>query len=246
MSKIQLLVSVKNASEAKAAAVGGADIIDVKDPNQGSLGFAGWSAIRDVNEVVRAQSLIVSAALGELTEWQDRRADLDRESLPRLAFAKIGLAFAEPVRATPGGPASVSHWEQDWLSVRNRLTNVDQWVAVAYSDFAACDAPSPEDVLQAAIRTECRILLLDTFVKDGRTTFDHLATSQLKGLIRLSHESGLKIAIAGQVTANDVSVIAELKPDIVAVRGAVCEHQDRKRSVVASEVSRLKTAIDSI
>ena len=35
-----LLVSVRSAAEALAALAGGADVIDVKEPNQGSLGAA--------------------------------------------------------------------------------------------------------------------------------------------------------------------------------------------------------------
>ena len=49
---IQLLVSVRNAEEAVQAADSGADIIDVKEPEFGSLGFAGGATIREVVDAV--------------------------------------------------------------------------------------------------------------------------------------------------------------------------------------------------
>ena len=37
---VRLLVSVRNASEARAAINGGADVIDIKEPDHGPLGMA--------------------------------------------------------------------------------------------------------------------------------------------------------------------------------------------------------------
>ena len=65
---MQLLVSVRNANEAVLAAQSGADIIDVKEPVQGALGFAGWNTISDVVEAV-SSNVPTSAALGECVEW---------------------------------------------------------------------------------------------------------------------------------------------------------------------------------
>lgn len=241
MSGIQLLVSVRNATEARAAMAGGADIVDVKDPDHGSLGFAGWNTIQDVCSVVADGSSVVSAALGELEEWNDRSEPSEHDDLPVLQYAKIGLA-----NVTHSHDSANLQWEIRWLKVRTSFFNVKRWVAVAYSDFKTCGAPAPNQVLEAAIRSSCQILLFDTFVKDGRTTFDHLSMASLKQLFCRAQEAGLKVAIAGQVTAADVRLIEDVRPDIVAVRGAVCEHQDRKLQVVQGEVERLKEAIQSI
>lgn len=255
MSRIQLLVSVRNAIEAVAAADGGADIIDVKDPEQGSLGFAGWEVIQSIQRSINT-SCTVSAALGELHEWKDHQGSLNPSELPALHFAKIGLAQQQQQLASPAIKLDSnsthdhgdrpSEWITDWEFVRKQLPNVQQWVAVAYSDFQRCNAPEPRQVLDAAIATDCRILLLDTFLKDGRTTFDHLTESELRQLIQRSHSENIKVAIAGQVSANDVSRIQTLRPDIVAVRGAVCERQDRRKGIQQSQVVRLREALDSL
>ena len=245
MSKIQLLVSVKNCQEALVAATAGADIVDIKDPDQGSLGFAGWATITAIVRSVK-RSCVVSAALGELYQWQNQRtlqATFHAADLPSLQFAKIGLARQ---CKSESHLEHSSAWLADWQSVRTNLQNVKQWVAVAYSDFACCGTPHPQRVLDAAIETNCRVFLLDTFVKDGLTTFDHLSEVELRGLAQRSQTAGIKIAIAGQVSVDNVESFQAIRPDIVAVRGAVCEGEDRRRSIQQDQVVKLKAALNSL
>ena len=45
---MRLLVSVVSAEEARSALAGGADIVDVKDPGEGSLGAPAPGALSDV------------------------------------------------------------------------------------------------------------------------------------------------------------------------------------------------------
>ena len=46
----QFLVSIRNANECEAAHFGGADIIDVKEPNNGPLGMADLDALRQIRD----------------------------------------------------------------------------------------------------------------------------------------------------------------------------------------------------
>src|SRR5437879_1712661 len=84
----KLLISVRSAAEAESALAGGAALIDVKEPERGSLGRASDATIAEVIACVAGRAA-VSAALGEL---------LDAGSVPypdaRLAFMKWGLAGA--------------------------------------------------------------------------------------------------------------------------------------------------------
>ncbi len=61
---MKLLVSPINSEEAIAALKGGADIIDVKNPKEGSLGANFPGVIKEVKETVGNQKPI-SAALGD-------------------------------------------------------------------------------------------------------------------------------------------------------------------------------------
>ena len=62
---VRLLVSVRTAAEAQSALAGGADIIDIKEPNRGPMGQADAAIIQAITATVGSQAP-VSAALGDL------------------------------------------------------------------------------------------------------------------------------------------------------------------------------------
>ncbi len=63
---MKLLVSPINREEAIIASIGGADIVDVKNPKEGSLGANFPWIIREVKAVVNGRQPI-SATIGDLT-----------------------------------------------------------------------------------------------------------------------------------------------------------------------------------
>ena len=62
---MKLLVSVVSADEARIAAAAGADIVDVKNPAEGSLGAPSPAVIAAVRDAVGAERP-VSAAIGDM------------------------------------------------------------------------------------------------------------------------------------------------------------------------------------
>ena len=245
---MQLLVSVRNASEAIVASRSGADIIDVKEPEQGALGFAGWDVVASVARTV-GNPVVVSAAMGEYSEWLADGDDCQKcvHHVDNLQFVKLGLAGA----ISEALDDCQSRWDADWNVARRRVehclslneTRVG-WVAVAYADAKSAKSPSPTSVLTAAIAAGCRILLIDTYHKDGRTTLGWLSESELILLRSRANEAGLGFALAGQLTEQHLSSVERIKPDIFAVRGAVCE-SDRRSSISADKVESLKRSLEA-
>ena len=65
---MKLLVSVVDAAEARVAAAAGADIIDVKNPAEGSLGAPTPAVIADVRAAVPALPVSVNEVTAP-TDW---------------------------------------------------------------------------------------------------------------------------------------------------------------------------------
>ena len=85
---MRLLVSPMNLDEARAALDGGADIIDVKNPKEGSLGANFPWAIKAVAELA-AGRVPVSATIGDL-EFKPGTA-----SLAALGAAMVGADYVK-------------------------------------------------------------------------------------------------------------------------------------------------------
>lgn len=222
---IDLLVSVRDAEEACVAADAGVAIVDVKDPSNGPLGFAGATRIQSIQAAIPTAD--VSAALGELADWDAANFRLKAP----LCFAKFGLA------------GLADRWRDRWQVATESLNHsVEQWVAVAYADFSAVDAPAPEDVL-AQTASDAKVLLIDTFQKTGVNSIHHLGVSRLQTLRQMAQEYGMKLALAGQLCAADLDSVHDIRPDILAVRGAVCVGVDRRNRVDSQSVQDLQVRL---
>jgi len=225
----QLLVSVRNADEAFAAAAGGADIIDVKEPHRGPLGCAAPDVILKIARALGRMDGIVpplSLALGELTEWQsdDLRSLQNAIQTASPRFLKLGLA---ETLITHGATS----WITEWQRVRMMISGDHAWVAVAYADHEQADSPAIDAVLEVAIQNGCKVLLIDTHTKIGTSLLDEMTIGELQTIRRKTLRNKLKLALAGGVTTADLPQLIPLHPDIIAVRGAVCVHGNRTASV---------------
>jgi len=82
------------------------------------------------------------------------------------------------------------------------------------------------------------VVMVDTAIKDGKSTFEFMDGNELKKFTDLSHEYGLENAIAGSLKFNDLPVLEKIGPDIIGVRGMVCGG-DRNTAIRQELVEKL-------
>lgn len=236
---MQLLVSVRDVNEADAAIAGNADIIDVKEPDRGSLGMASLESIAAIVSRCRQHQNAprCSAALGELHEWLGNVEQLPVQAagfaIPGLNFLKVGLSETR----------QIPDWQSKWLDFRGHFSGTVQWVAVAYADADRAGSPGIAEVMEAASATDCRVLLLDTFVKDATTLLSWVSPDELLTLRQRCTELGLRLALAGRLGMPHLPALQQIAPDLLAVRGAVCDGSDRSKTVCQEMVQRLRRAM---
>jgi uncharacterized protein (UPF0264 family) len=233
-----LLVSVRSKIEAIEAIAGGVDILDIKEPANGSLGMATSGVISEIAETVHRQTkpVPVSVALGELIDWTNEAPLLPTS----VTFAKVGLS----------GLQRQPDWRRSWLSFRNHCETLRQqpirWVAVAYADAVEASSPTLPEILQAAIETGCAGFLIDTHGKAGKSLLDHVPVAQLCEIAEECHRARIFLAIAGRLTIETLPEVCDCQPDILAIRSAACQHGNRQDSVEASRVASFRDAIHRI
>ena len=204
-----LLVSVRNAEEAKDALAAGADLIDVKDPAKGALGMAEAETVAAVLAVV-GKKKPVSAALGEWSTNALTEAVWHLE-LP-LTYIKWGLA----------GYIDSPGWGIDLLETRRQVPARTEVVAVAYADAKRAKTVFPAEVAKFAKRYRYKAFLLDTFLKDGKTLLDFIKLPELAEIVTSLQSAGVIVALGGSLKLEQVKLLKPLGADYLAVRGAVC------------------------
>lgn len=219
------LVSVRDIREAKLAVEYGIDILDLKEPSQGSLTpvsveiwgeMSSWN--RDAQQTNRSPNRNLprlSAALGESEQAISVAGRLPAE----FDFAKAG----------PSKIRSESQLCRLWESLRSKLPPSVELVAVAYADHVAAGSLSAETILNLAAKEGfCRILL-DTFDKTRGSAIDLCGHRRINEFADLAHQHRFWWSLAGSIKLDELAGFATLFdqetsfPSCVAVRGDVCE-----------------------
>ncbi|MEM9351968.1 MAG: (5-formylfuran-3-yl)methyl phosphate synthase [Planctomycetota bacterium] len=206
-----LLVSVRDADEARDALEGGADWIDLKEPLRGPLGPVETSVAASVVERVQGR-VPVSAACGELLDFAEGRN-----------CALAGLAGLRLLKFGTAGCGANLDWTERLEGAVSKTRKCGKLFALgAYADWRVAESPPPEDVLAAAASVGADWLLLDTYNKVGPGLLDLLSPGEVGILAYKAEEKQLGMAVAGRLCLKDFERLLHPIPSVLGVRGAVC------------------------
>jgi (5-formylfuran-3-yl)methyl phosphate synthase len=233
--RMRLLVSVVNAGEVEAALAGGADIVDVKNPAEGSLGAPVPALLRAVRSRV-ASPAEVSVALGDAPHLPGTMA---------LAAAGAAACGADYLKIGLFGSARPEQAFELLAAVRRAASEVNprtRLMAAAYADASRVGALPPGELPSIARRAGFHGVMLDTAVKDGASTFTAMGDDAVADFFAAARALGLVTAMAGALGPADFERAQRLGADIVGVRGSACEG-GRQGTVSASRVRALRAAL---
>ncbi len=227
---MRLMVSVVSAGEARRALAGGAEILDVKNPGEGSLGAQPPSVIRAIRKIGPGKT-DVSVAIG------------DMPNLPgTAALAALGAAAcgADYIKVGVYGPRTEPEAKALLHAVRQSVRGYPvSVIAAGYADFRRAGTLDPACLPRIAAAAGIQGCLLDTAIKDGKTLFDFIGPQRLRALARRSHELGLLFGLAGALAAGDLDTARDLGADVVGLRTAVCRNGQRSGPLETRRVRSL-------
>jgi uncharacterized protein (UPF0264 family) len=235
---LQLLVSVRSAEEVAPALAGGADIIDAKEPDRGSLGAVDRRVLGEILRLV-PDSRSVSVALGDVRSPNDVSAALHGLSLPpRPLPTYLKLGFAEV-----DSPEQIERLIRAAVVTSSSIAAAPQIIAVAYADSERAGTVKPELIAEIAMAAGATGVLLDTHGKDGRSLLEWRSLVELTHLVATAREGGLLTAVAGGLRASDLALVCQALPAVVGVRGAACSG-GRWGQVSVSQVRQVRRALE--
>jgi uncharacterized protein (UPF0264 family) len=235
---LKLLISPKNETEALEAIEGGADIIDVKNPDEGPLGANFPWVIKRIRQMVPA-TIEVSCTLGEAPNIPGSMALAALGAATTgVNYVKTGLYGVKTLEKAIYLIQSVSKASKDC----NPSVKV---VAAGYADADRIGTIDPLQVPKIALEAKADVAMIDTAIKDGKNLFRFLTKSQLKAFVDEAHSYGLEAALAGSLQKEDLPLIYKLGADVAGLRGAACAQGDRANGHITREkVHALVEAIE--
>ena len=207
---MQLLVSPSSIDEARHS--GAADIIDVKNPSEGSLGANFPWIIREIKSFSKKP---VSAAIGDF-DYKPGGASLAAygAACAGADYVKIGLAFEGQDQARDVIRAVVRAVKAEFPK--------KYVVIAAYSDYERMHSISPFDMAPVAAECGADVAMVDTGIKDRQSTFAFMNETTLRSFSEKNKKLGLGTALAGALKFEDIEALKRINPEIIGVRGMVC------------------------
>jgi uncharacterized protein (UPF0264 family) len=227
-----LMVSVINPEEVPTAISGGADILDVKNPLEGSLGAQFPHILQEVRAIT-PYTVKVSAAIGDVPNLPGT------VSLAALGAASCGVDY---VKVGLYGPGSEEEAIYLLRAVRQAVEGFPavRVIAAGYADARRCGTLDPHWLPGIARKAEIAGCLLDTYIKDGHNLFDFLDPATLGALAAEAHASGLLFALAGALQAEHLCQVQEVGADVVGVRTAACRGNQRNGRLDGERIELLR------
>jgi uncharacterized protein (UPF0264 family) len=222
---MRLLVSVRSADEALAAARGGVDFIDAKEPSRGALGDLPIADVRAIVERLRDADLqqAVSATIGDLPMHA-----LD-EMVDRVhAVAACGVDYVKV--GIESSPAS--------FGVLDALARC---AAPLIPVFIADRGLDPE-LTAHALTLNFAGVMADTADKRTGSLFDAVTRVTLARFVAQARAARVMVGLAGALRLVHAHALAELAPDFAGFRSAVCAG-DRSGALDPARVRELAAAM---
>jgi|SRR5579862_1847050 len=210
---LRLLVSVRDADEARVAAECGADIVDAKDPAREGLAGVSNPLLEAIVAAV-SDRCPVSAAVGDIGD--QAIVDAGHAASAGVIFIKVGCERIDAVSA-------IATWLRRATEVLGAARADPRSCALVVAAYA--DRPAARDAnrfVDLAARGGAAGVLLDTLHKTGPSLFGAMPPDVVARWVETVHATGLWVALAGGLAVADIEVARSLGADIIGVRGAAC------------------------
>ncbi|MHA1125197.1 MAG: (5-formylfuran-3-yl)methyl phosphate synthase [Candidatus Heimdallarchaeota archaeon] len=227
---MKLLVSPISLEEAIECVKGRADIIDVKNPAEGSLGANFPWIIQTIRKEIPL-SIPVSATIGDVPFKPGS-----------VALAALGAIYCGVSYVKVGLPQihNVAEGVEIMSAVKKTVETFQSPVKIVVAGYAEGESNGFIDPLlipDIAAQSSCEVAMLDTFSKEnGKSLFDYLSIDILTEFISKAKEYNLTTALGGSLKIEHIPLLKELQPDIIGIRGAACEQGDRINGSIKAEL----------
>ena len=222
---MRLLISVRSVGEALLAARGGADLIDLKEPDHGALGGLAVATIRSIVAALRLEgiALPISATIGDVPAHalDEIAARVDAVAACGVHYVKVGIERDAHARALLDRLAASAH----------------KVVPVFIADRGLDTA-----LIAHAASLTFPGLMIDTADKRAGSLLERVTAAELRGFVAAGRAARAMVGLAGALRVDDAPLLAALAPDFAGFRSAVCDGDRR----AALDARRLRVLVEAM
>ncbi len=221
-----MLASVRDLEEAKCVYDGGANIIDLKEPNDGALGAVSLKQILQIVDDLW-EKCEISATIGDLP------ADYSKINEKVIQTAETGVDYVKV------GMFSERHIE---TCLPNLIHCSNKGIAVIAVFFADMEFDI-DFAIQIAKDARLKGVMLDTARKSSGNLLTRMNIMQLEYFVNRAKQNDLLTGLAGSLTIEDIPILLKANPDYIGFRTALCGSLIRNGKLDKQAILSVREAI---
>jgi hypothetical protein len=214
--KVKFLLSVVNIEEAKVALKAKVDILDIKNPQEGSLGGHFPLQIKNIRKICPPK-IEVSAAVGDVPN----KAGMVSQAAWGLCwcgvdYIKIGLWGVRSVSKAIYLVQKVSETIHPYKKKKVKL------VIAGYADAHLIKAVNPLKIPFIAKEAKADVVMIDTAIKGKGNLLTYLNMKDICHFIQEAKKYKLITALAGKLNKESILALKDTGVDIIGIRSLAC------------------------
>ena len=223
--RTNLLISLRKIDELSEEIINEADIIDLKDPLNGSIGA--WD-LQDIKKVICKfkNKIQISATLGDIFINDKFLIKLKKFDKLNLDYIKFGLLSNNIKNLFD---------KIKFLEERKFKTKL---VCVVFVDI--CDhLKLVYKRLELFNKCGIKYIMLDTYDKNNGDLLSFCNFCNLNKFITKCKKFDIKIGLAGSLKETQIPLMMKLKPNILGFRSAICKFNKRMSKVDTRKLKKI-------
>ncbi len=220
----KFLASIKDINEANVASKVNIDILDLKNINDGALGFVGAELISQVKKLL--PSNILSVTMGN---------DINPNNSGNIENLK--MVIEEEINYLKIGLFDKSYLSEHEILLNNINFKETKPICVMFAD-KDFDLNNVEKLISMGYEG----IMIDTYYKNSKSIIDLLSQDDIEDFLKIVKSYNKVSGLSGSLKLSDITTLKKLKPDFLGFRGQLCDSSQARHSFnvnLANEVSKI-------
>ena len=222
------LASIKNMEEANKITSSNIDIVDLKNINDGALGFVGVEVVNKVKKILPNFNLSVTMGNDENPNNPINIENLKELIDKDIKFVKIGF------------------FNKKFINQHKLLLNSINFKSTLPICVVFADKTFDLKIIQRLIDIGYEGVMIDTCNKNNKSTTEILGENQIKSFIKIVKDNNKLCGLSGSLKIKDINYLKYLNPHFLGFRGQLCDKASERIELNIDLLNKVSKEIKSI
>tara|TARA_Y100000590_G_scaffold146519_2_gene168356 strand:+ start:6549 stop:7235 length:687 start_codon:yes stop_codon:yes gene_type:complete len=221
------LASIKNIDEAKKISNAKIDIVDLKNVDDGALGFVGLDIINKAKQTLQNHKISVTLGNNMNPNNPETVSILSKIINQKIEYIKIGL------------------FDKTMIDEHKLLLEKFSFTQTKPICVLFADKTFDLDIMRDLINMGYQGIMIDTVNKDSKSMTEILKPSEIKKFISINKKNKTLCGLSGSLKISDINNLKRYNPDFLGFRGQLCSNHTDRSEIDINLLKQVSLAINS-